>query len=184
MLFGPNLVMNVQGVGYGVAASTRTLDALQGKATATLHIHTHVREEALELYGFLSIEERQLFLALLSVSGVGPKTALVISASTPDQLAKAVREGNVEFFTEFPRVGKKLAQKIIIELKPKLGSLEDLALGEPENKQQAELIQALLYLGYPDSAVRNVARSPQLESLNIQEAIKAAVKLLAAKESA
>lgn len=175
--------MDVHGVGYGVAVSARTVEALHGKLTATLHIYTHVREESLELFGFVSLEERQLFLALLSVSGVGPKTALAISASTPDQLAKAVREGHVEFFSDFPRVGKKLAQKIIIELKPKLGSLEDLALGEPENKQQAELIQALAYLGYPESAVRQVVRSPELEGMSIQDAIKRSVKLLSEKEA-
>jgi len=177
-----SLIIDVHGVGYGVAVSPRTLDAVRGKPMVTLHIYTHVREEALELFGFFNPEERQLFLTLLSVSGVGPKTALAISSGGLDRLTKAVREGSVEFFTEFPRVGKKLAQKIIIELKPKLGSLQDLVLGEPEDPKEAELIQALQFLGYPESAVRQMAKDPRLVGLSIQDAIKLGIKLLSNKE--
>ncbi|MEK7458322.1 MAG: Holliday junction branch migration protein RuvA, partial [Patescibacteria group bacterium] len=177
--------------GYGVAVNETTAYALRTATSATpatpatpgqitLFIHTHVREDALELFGFATPEGKHLFETLLTVSGVGPKTALVITSATTNEIRKAVEEGNVSFFVAFSRVGKKLAQKIIIELKSKLGSLEDLDLSE-SNGQGVEVRQALETLGYADHEIRKALREVNIESLSLQEAIKACIRILSKK---
>lgn len=183
--YGNQLVMVCGGVGYGVAVNETTGYALRTVAPATtgqitLFIHTHVREDALELFGFATPEEKHLFETLLSVSGVGPKTALVITSASTNEIRKAVEEGDVSFFAAFPRVGKKLAQKIIIELKSKLGSLEDLDLSESKG-QGIEVRQALETLGYADHEIRKALREVDSESLSLQEAIKACIRILSKK---
>lgn len=182
------LVMVCGGVGYGVAVNETTAYALRTTAPATpsttgqitLFIHTHVREDALELFGFSSPEEKKLFETLLTVSGVGPKTALVITSASINEIRKAVEEGNVSFFSAFSRVGKKLAQKIIIELKSKLGSLEDLDLSESKG-QTLEVRQALETLGYADQEIRKALREVDVETLSLQEAIKTSIRILSKK---
>lgn len=186
--YGNQLVMVCGGVGYGVAVNETTAYALRTAVPTTadttgqitLFIHTHVREDAFELFGFASQEEKLLFETLLSVSGVGPKTALVITSASTNEIRKAVEEGDVSFFAAFPRVGKKLAQKIIIELKSKLGSLEDLDLSESKG-QGVEVRQALETLGYADHEIRKALREVDSESLSLQEAIKACIRILSKK---
>lgn len=183
--YGNQLVMVCGGVGYGVAVNetvahalrtaTPTTEAKTGQIT--LFIHTHVREDAFELFGFATPEEKHLFETLLTVSGVGPKTALVITSASINEIRKAVEEGDVSFFSSFSRVGKKLAQKIIIELKSKLGSLEDLDLSEGTSRA-IEVRQALETLGYADQEIRKVLREVDIEMLNLQEAIKACIRIL------
>ena len=180
--YGNHLVMVCGGVGYGVAVNETTTHSLQKikKDQITLFIHTHVREDALELFGFATPEEKQLFETLLTVSGVGPKTALVITSASINEIRKAVEEGNVSFFVSFPRIGKKLAQKIIIELKSKLGSLEDLDLSEGTGRG-VEVRQALESLGYADHEIRKALREVDSETLTLQEAIKTSIRILSKK---
>ncbi len=187
--YANQLVMVCGGVGYGVAVNETTAYALRTATPSTapsttgqitLFIHTHVREDALELFGFATPEEKHLFETLLTVSGVGPKTALVITSASINEIRKAVEEGNVSFFVSFSRVGKKLAQKIIIELKSKLGSLEDLDLSESKG-QGVEVRQALETLGYADHEIRKALREVDIESLSLQEAIKACIRILSKK---
>ena len=168
------------GVGYGVLVNEKTSTQLHMLKEATLYIHTHVREDDLSLFGFLSEEEKALFEELLKVSGVGPKTALAMTNTSIPELITAVQEGNVSFFTEFSRVGKKLAQKVIIELKPRLGSLEDLNLGDlPEESQQVQ--DALLSLGYTEPEIRRAMKEMgPTDGLELQTIIKKAMKILAA----
>lgn len=180
--YGNQLVMVCGGVGYGVAVNETTAYTLRTAIPPTtdqitLFIHTHVREDALELFGFATPEEKHLFETLLTVSGVGPKTALVITSASINEIRKAVDEGDVTFFSAFPRVGKKLAQKIIIELKSKLGSLEDLDLSESKG-QGVEVRQALETLGYADHEIRKALREVDVETLSLQEAIKASIRIL------
>lgn len=179
--YGNQLVITCGGVGYGVAVNERTAHVLRTTSQeTTVFVHTHVREDALELFGFQTPEEKQLFETFLTVSGVGPKTALALTSAQPVEIRTAVKDGDVAFFSAFPRVGKKLAQKIIIELKPKLGSLEDLDLSEASG-QAGEVRQALEALGYSDLDIRRALRELDVEQLKLQEAIKASIRLLSKK---
>lgn len=166
------------GVGYGVIVNEKTAVELHTQTEATLYVHTHVREDDLSLFGFLSAEEKTLFEELIKVSGVGPKTAISITNSSVQDLIKAVQEGEVGFFTSFSRVGKKLAQKIIIELKPRLGSLEDLDLAELAPQAQ-EVKDALLSLGYAEREVALAMKKLSMDgSSTTQSLIKLAMREL------
>lgn len=173
-----NLTMLCGGVGYGVMVNEHTSIELHAQTESRLFIHTHVREDELTLYGFLTEEEKLLFEELIKVSGVGPKTAILITESPVESIVKAVQEGDVSFFSSFSRVGKKLAQKIIIELKPRLGSLEELELGTLPPKLQ-EVKDALLSLGYNESEIQQQMKSiSDWETVPIQVIIKRLMKAL------
>jgi len=171
------LIVDVQGVGYLVAVPSSLAQKLAQLDICTLHIYTHVKEESLDLFGFASEEERSLFLLLLSVSGVGPKIALAIVERGSSALVQAVQQADVHFFSSTPRVGKKLAQKIIIELKSKLGSLQELDLG-PVSEQQSTVMEALLSLGFDSQQVEQVVRELDVE-LSVEKAVQVGIKRLA-----
>ena len=125
---GAGLIVDVQGVGYLVNA-TPSVHRL-GDGEVTIEIHTIVREDALQLYGFATAEERELFELLLGVSGVGPKVALsIVSGSTPAELRRAIARDDVKRFQAIPGVGLKTAQRVVLELKEKL-TLADAAASE------------------------------------------------------
>lgn len=173
------VLIKTGGVGYEVSVGTTTLAQLISMPTAELYIHTHVKEEALELYGFLTLDERSLFRLLLSVAGVGPKTALAIANTGADALRIAVQQADVGFFTAVPRVGKKLAQKIIIELKSKLGSLNELQLDTPTGANQ-DILSALLALGFDEqSSLRELHLvTEEISELPVEQSIKLIIKRL------
>src|SRR4051794_37496826 len=121
------LVLDVGGVGYLVAATPRALRLADGVDEATVLTYLHVREDTLQLYGFADADERELFVRLLSVSGIGPKVALgILSGSTPTELRRAIARDDVARFEAIPGIGRKTAQRIVLELK------EKLAAGAPE----------------------------------------------------
>jgi Holliday junction DNA helicase RuvA len=123
---GGNLVIDVNGVGYLVAA-TPSVHRL-GEGEITVEIHTVVREDALQLYGFAAAEERELFELLLGVNGVGPKVALaIVSGSTPAELRRAIARDDVKRFQAIPGIGLKTAQRVVLELKEKLATVVELA---------------------------------------------------------
>lgn len=143
MAVGPDgVVVDVNGVGYLVHA---TPSVLRLGEELTVETYLHVREDTLQLYGFATAEERQLFVHLLSVNGVGPKVALaIVSGSTPADLRRAIALEDTKRFEAIPGIGKKTAQRVVLELKEKLGSLEPVrssadALGARD---------ALVELGY------------------------------------
>jgi Holliday junction DNA helicase RuvA len=120
---GEGLVLDVGGVGYLVHATPRALRLTEAGVEATLEIYTQVREDTLALYGFAEAEERELFVHLLSVSGIGPKVALaIVSGSTPGELRRAIALDDTARFEAIPGIGKKTAQRVVLELKEKLGS--------------------------------------------------------------
>ncbi|MDQ3008136.1 MAG: Holliday junction branch migration protein RuvA [bacterium] len=179
---GSTLLVITGGVGYQVLAGTRLLQfaTIQAANTQSLsiYVYTHVREDLLELFGFANWEQRELFVLLLTVSGVGPKTALQIVDFETTKIVDAVQQANVSLFSSVPRVGKKLAQKIIIELTPKLGSLKELQLG-PRSTQESDLAEALRSLGYTDEEIDAVL--PKLEvtsDIAISILLKKAIRLL------
>ena len=166
------LLIDVNGVGYEVQASAKTLRNLKAGDDVSLTIDTHVREDAIKLFGFQSEHERSWFRTLQSIQGVGAKVALaVLSVLTPQDLANAIALGNWAAVEEAPGVGKKLAQRIIMELKDKAPALSVAGLNVPAgalgsaasaaaiaNHAAAEAISALTNLGYnPQQASTAVA---------------------------
>src|SRR5882757_5682936 len=141
----PSLIVDVNGVGYRVLVPSSVSAKLNGLGEAIkLFTHTHVREDLLELYGFTEPADLKLFTHLISVSGVGCRTALgIFSVGSRHEIVQAISAGDVTFFTTVPRLGKKNGQKIIIELKNKLGAGGDLDLSDPVGSDQSEVIAAL-----------------------------------------
>src|SRR3989338_1410995 len=146
---GPNcLIVLVNGVGYKVFVPADILSRISLNSPVSLFTHTHVKEDALDLYGFINQEELALFELMLGVSGIGPKTALsIFSNGKLPKIKEAVVKGDVDFFTAVPRLGTKNAQKIIIELRSKLGSIGKLDL-EAETPETKEIIEALKSFGF------------------------------------
>ena len=123
---GERAVIEVGGLGVEVLASGRTLGALSGRKgqEVSLYTHLHVREDVLQLFGFRSLQERTFFLWLTAVSGVGPKVALAVLSGYPvEELEIAVARDDVKKFESIPGIGKKLAQRLVVELKDKVGEL-------------------------------------------------------------
>ena len=139
------LVLDVSGVGYLVAATPSAIRAADGAAEVSLHTYLHVREDALQLFGFAEPAERDLFEQLLSVSGVGPKVALaIVSGSTPGELQRAITLEDTTRFIAIPGIGKKTAQRVVLELKEKL-SLDQVV---PDGAPDLVARDALVELGY------------------------------------
>jgi len=175
----PILVM-VGGIGYSVHVTTGFLGKSKLNKPVMLYTHTHVRDDALDLFGFETQEELGVFDHLLTVSGIGPKTALLVIDRGVSAVRAAILSADVDFFTNIPRLGKKNAQKIIIELKSKLGSLEDLNLSETETTEIADLRSALLSMGFDRKEIAGVVRSIDTK-LSLNQKILSALKLLGKK---
>ncbi len=172
------VVLDCAGVGYEAAVSIPTFAALPdlGKEVS-LHIHTHVREDQLALYGFSSLDEKRLFEKLLSISGIGPRLALtILSGLEPERLIAAIRSGDHATLTRIPGVGKKTAERVTLELKDKL---EALAAGRPVTPLPGsagavteDVLSALENLGYPRLAAEKALakvlaeHAPQNHSAN------------------
>ncbi|HPS40838.1 MAG TPA: Holliday junction branch migration protein RuvA [Candidatus Woesebacteria bacterium] len=172
-----HLVILTGGVGYLVYVGNKLLNrvSLNGQELA-LYIYSHIKEDRFELYGFQSEEELEIFKMLLAISGVGPKTALALADAGINQLIDAVQQAKLSFFTSVPRVGKKLAQKIIIELKPKLGSFKDLNLKTLSPKAQ-DIMDALLGLGFEENTVQIAIDQLDVENMDLRVAIKTVIKM-------
>ena len=156
------VVVDVGGVGYLVQATQRALDKARTGEEVALDTYLHVREDALQLYGFAEPAERELFELLLSVSGVGPKVALaILSNSTPGDLRRAIALEDETRFVAIPGIGKKTAQRIVLELKEKLGPVEVISETPAE-----ELVarDALVELGYsvPEAERALAGTDPEL----------------------
>lgn len=149
------VVINVHDVGYAVSVPNRVGLKLLIGPLVTLHIYTYVREDTLELFGFLSKEELAMFHLLISVSGIGPRTALGVLDREAGAIRHAIEKSDVDFFTAVPRLGKKNAQKIIIELRSKLtgatGAIPDEQTGETK-----ELSDALVSMGFDRKEIRTI----------------------------
>jgi Holliday junction DNA helicase RuvA len=148
-----HVVIDANGVGYRLAVSAETLKAVPARGKhATLHAHLVARDDSLSLYGFASEEERDLFLSLISVSGIGPKVAIaILSGGTPRELLRAIAAGDAKRFQAVPGIGKRTAERVIVELREKVaGELEEaLAAGsEGEGSPHTEARDGLMHLGY------------------------------------
>jgi Holliday junction DNA helicase RuvA len=139
------LVVDVNGVGYLVAASAATLRRAEGAAELVVETYLHVREDTLQLYGFVDAPERELFTQLLTVNGVGPKVALaIVSGSTATELRRAIAHEDVARFQAIPGIGKKTAERIVLELKGKTTPGDEPTVGSAVSVER----DALIELGY------------------------------------
>lgn len=164
-------ILMVRGVGYQVAITPTTASAISNKETVFLFVHTVAKQDSLELFGFATEKDMVMYKLLLGVSGVGPKIALAIIDYGVSGIANAVANADVTFFTQIPKVGKKMAQKIIIDLKNKVGSVADLDLSEDATDETSDLIQTLVNMGYNPRDARDMVRMIPDEVITIEEKI-------------
>ena len=183
-------VIDCGGVGYACRTTAYTLAALNVGEKAKLFTHVNVKEDAFDIYGFSTTEELHLFQLLIGVSGVGPKAGLaILSSNTPANLAMSIITGDERALTSAPGVGKKIAQRVILELKDKLAKGQVAATGEsyggtgvtviPENKA-SEAAAALAVLGYSRDEINTALRGLDLENLTLEQIIRTALRGLAA----
>lgn len=175
------LVILTSGVGYKVFVQTELMAETKLGDSLALFIHTHVKDDALDLYGFASAEDLTMFELLLGVSGIGPKTALsIFSNGKLPKIKEAIVKGDVSFFTAVPRLGTKNAQKIIIELRPKLGSLGELDLTS-ESGETKEIIDALKTFGFSSNEAKEALKALKDNEGTTSDKIRQALKYLGKK---
>jgi Holliday junction DNA helicase RuvA len=176
-----SLTLDVNGVGYVVSISINTFEKLNGKESASLFIHTHVREDAISLYGFAAEAEKEMFELLISISGIGPKMGLsILSGISVDELKHAIASSDVSRIIAVPGVGRKTAERLMLELKSKVESIsvEGEAAGPFDIKNEA--VAALITLGYNSKVAEKVVRDVLSTSpkLSIEDLIRRALSLL------
>lgn len=182
-------VIDCGGVGYACRTTAYTLSALTVGEKAKVFTHVNVKEDAFDIYGFATTEELHLFQQLIGVSGVGPKAALaILSSSTPANLAMSIITGDERALTSAPGIGKKIAQRVILELKDKLAKGQAVSAGEsyagagvtiiPENKA-SEAAAALAVLGYSREEINAALRGVDMEKLSLEEIIRTVLRGLA-----
>ena len=179
-------IVETHGVGYDVAISVPTFTEMPvAGAEVALYIHTHVREDALSLYGFLRLAEKQLFEKLLTVSGIGPTLAIKILSGMPaDEMVGAIRGGDLARLTRIPGIGKKTAERMVLELRDKLPAAtgESEAGASPASPVEEDVISALVNLGYPRAAADKAllaargGKNPQSFDMLFREALGALSK--------
>lgn len=185
------IVIEIQGIGFQVYVANPFRYHVDLKKQKRVYIYQAVRENAITLYGFWDLSEKNLFLKLLNVSGIGPKSALAILASDNHLgLVEAINSENVVYLTKFPGVGKKTAQQIVLDLKGKLddlseqGNLEgqqslDLEVAGIPNNNLAEALAALDALGYTKTETRKITKQlKQVDAASTDDYLRAALKLL------
>jgi Holliday junction DNA helicase RuvA len=178
-------IVEAGGVGYDVTISVPTFTALPREgAEVALFIHTHVREDALSLFGFMDRNEKRLFERLITVSGVGPKLAVtILSGLDPERTVAAIRGQDHATLTLIPGVGKKLAERLVVELKEKL---EDLAVAtpapQPAGPAAEDVLSALVNLGYQrpaaQKAIEKAIEKDKAAGENFDDLFRAALKLI------
>lgn len=188
------VIIDVGGVGYEVAIPLSTFYELgELNSKVQLRIYTHVREDALQLYGFNTARERELFMRLISVSGIGPKLGITLmSGMSADEMIAAIKNNNLARLTLIPGVGRKTAERLVVELRDKITSLSSAAAadeGQPptttefmtEDAAQADALSALLNLGYQRSAAEKAITSASAEGgeLTVESILRRALRRLA-----
>jgi holliday junction DNA helicase RuvA len=175
----PYVIVDVNGVGYKVLVPITVLARINALGDSIkLYTHTHVREDVLELYGFSDPSDLKLFEYLISVSGVGCRTASgIFSVGTRSEIIQAIVANDVAFFTSVPRLGKKNAQKIIIELKNKIGGGDDLDLSA-DSQENNEIVAALKTFGFDPKESQEAIRALAGKGETVEEKIRLALKYL------
>ncbi len=154
--FADHLILLVQGVGYEVHCSSQTLNDLEGKSLVEVWVHTHVREDALQLFGFSSEQERALFLSLLKVNGIGPKSAMqILSGARAPQIIQWIEDANAGALSKLPKIGKKSAEQIVLTLQGKLVRAAESG-GPGRFTARSQIVSALVNLGFRLNDVERV----------------------------
>jgi Holliday junction DNA helicase RuvA len=178
------IILNTNGIGYKIFVMPSLLLQESQGAKVALHTHQHVREDAIELYGFEQPTELSMFEILIGITGVGPKTALgILALTTPEQLRTAVASGNVALLTKVSGVGRKTAERLIVELKDTF-ALEEKARGEKAStlyESDLEVIEALERLGYGKSESRKAVEGISKDLTDTEARLKAALKHVSGK---
>ena len=180
------VVIEVSGIGFKITSTTNTINTIKLEQKILLHTYLHVREDALDLYGFHSTLEREVFLLLIGISGIGPKLAItILSGILPDELKDKIISGDIASLTSIPGVGAKTAKRIIVELKDKFTKIEEGSLGFSDklnSKLYDDALNALSSLGYSSQQSKQVldriANGKDDNKQNIETIIKTALKRL------
>ena len=179
------VVVEVQGIGYGIFMPGQAMTMLPPIGSEVkIHTYLNVREDAMQLFGFLTKDDLKVFRLLIGVNGIGPKGGLnILSKMTPDDLRFAVLAGDVKAISAAPGIGKKTAEKLIIELKDKL-NIDDVLTKEEEAMSggadmQSEAVQALVALGYGSAeSLKAVKKVPMTETMTVEELLKQSLKFM------
>ena len=180
----PAILIDVQGVGYELEASMSTFYNLpECGETITLHTHMVVREDAQLLYGFFSQSERLMFRTLIKISGVGPKLALtILSGMSAEDFSRCIMEGDSRALTQLPGVGKKTAERLVVELKDRLVKDDSIRLPgtavkvERQENPVNDAVSALISLGYKAQQASQMVRALDVEDKSTEEIIRAALQ--------
>jgi holliday junction DNA helicase RuvA len=179
--YSTSITLLTSGVGYKVFVPADIMTASKIDDSVELFIHTHVKEDALDLYGFTDSDSLMLFELLIGVSGIGPKTALnIFSNGKSEKIKEAIVKGDVAFFTSVPRLGTKNAQKIIIELRGKLGSIGSFDVLS-DSGETREIIEALRSFGFKDYEAKEALKNLKDFEGDVEAKIKQALKYLGGK---
>lgn len=172
------LVVDVSGVGYKVFVTPSTALESEIGAKASFFVHSHIREDQISLYGFLNANELDLFELLISVSGVGPKVALsVMSGANAGAIALAIKGGDPAVFTKVSGVGKKTAERIVVELKEKVEA-DATSANTHASRQLSDSLQALVTLGYGEKEAREALKQVPGDLTESSNIVRAALKIL------
>jgi Holliday junction DNA helicase RuvA len=173
------ILIETNGVGYKISISPDTLSKIENRhAEVFLFIHTHVREDAFDLYGFLEHKELEFFEMLINVSGIGPRSALtILGIASLETLRKAISTGDISYLTKISGIGKKTAEKIIIELRDKVGE----NTGGSSLQEELDALEALKSLGYSQNEAREALKKVSIE-LDTNKKIREALKILGGKQ--
>ena len=176
-----SLIVNVNGIGFKVTVTTSVLSemGITGREVK-LYTHFHIREDDMSLFGFGSLDELKLFETLISVSGLGPKTGMaMLSAMSADQVAMAIASGSVEILTTIPGIGKKTADRLILELKDKVGGVMISSPAGKAAQENADVVSALVSLGYSvQETTKAVNALPSGKKLTLENKVKLALQYL------
>ena len=181
------IILDVNGVGYRLQIPLSTFYALPETGKVQLRVHTHVKEDAINLFGFLTEAEKDLFVLLISVSGVGPKLAITTLSHIPsDELALALCQGDIVRLTAIPGIGKKSAERLVLELQDKAtrfaieGTVsEDAGNLRSDESSHQDALSALVNLGYKETLARKALKSLKIAPASpLEEILKAALKIL------
>lgn len=173
-------VVDVSGIGYKVFLSAYTFGKVAGMGEVSLFIHTYVREDTLALYGFLTSEELEMFELLISISGIGPKAGMgILSIATPKTIKTAILNEDPSILTKVSGIGKKTAERVILELRNKVA---DMTTGEKEEATiDSDAIEALLTMGYSVSEARDALKIVPLDIKDVGQRVKMALRNLGRK---